>query len=154
MSYRKLVVEDEFVEDIRTYLGDLPEFNELVEGTEISDEKIRLATRLYVNHFNAVPPKLSKEFRVSDFPSALVLFQGVTIQILTMLGLIQTRNFLNFRDDNVSFQLNDKSQDYQQWINHIMQTHNQAAGEIKVGINATEAFDFIHSPDGATGVFF
>ena len=52
-------IPQKVVDKIRMYYGDYPEFNELLEGNEVSDEKIRLAIELYVDHFNAMPPELT-----------------------------------------------------------------------------------------------
>jgi len=147
-NYRDIEVPESAVQDLRTYFGDQPEWNRLVEGHEISDEKIKLAFRLYVHHFNNRPPQLDKQYDVEDFPSALVMFKGVVIELLTMAGLIESRNFLNFSDANANFQIQDKARDYQQWITKLMQTHRQDAQDIKVAKNCEEGFDFISSPDG------
>jgi len=148
MSYRDINVPDKYIEDLRIYTGDRPEYNELVEGTESSDEKIRLAFQMYVHHFNNKPPKLREQYGVDDFPSATVLFKGVIIELLIMNGLLESRNFLNFRDSNVNFQIHDKAQDYQQWIGQLLRTHREDARDIKVAKNCEEGFDFIPSPDG------
>lgn len=147
-GYEDIEVGDQHIENLRTYFGDRPEWNRLIEGTEVSDEKIRLAFKLYIHHFNNRPPKLDKEYGVDDFPSGLVLFKGVVIELLIMSGLIKSRNFLNFQDGNVSFQVQDKARDYQQWINTLMQTHRQDAQDIKIAQNCEEGFGFVSSPDG------
>lgn len=147
MSYRDIEVPDAIIEDIRMYFGDKPEWNRLIEGTEASDEKIALAVRLYIDHFNNTPPVLRKTYGVEDFPSGLVLMQGAVIELLRMSGLIQSRNFLNFQDGGVSYTVNDKAQDYQGWIQNLMQTHREAAKQIKVAQNAEEGFGHIPSPE-------
>jgi|AntRauTorcE11897_2_1112592.scaffolds.fasta_scaffold02571_7 hypothetical protein len=147
-------IPQKVVDKIRMYYGDYPEFNELLEGNEVSDEKIRLAIELYVDHFNAMPPELTVKYGVDNFPSKLVLFKGVIIQLLTMRGLIESRNFLNFRDDNVSIQVKDKAQDYQQWIQMLVQSHREEAMNIKIAENAKSAYDFHASPDGVARSYF
>lgn len=147
-TYKDIEVPDYVIEDLRTYFGDQPEFNRLIEGTEVSDGKIRLATQLYVDHFNNQPPKLNQTYEVENFPSHMVMFHGVMIELLRMSGIIQSRNFLNFQDSGVSFSVNDKASDYQSWIQNLMQTHREQAQAIKVAQNAEEGFDYIDSPDG------
>lgn len=147
-SYRDIEAPDDWIRDVRVYYGDLPEMNELTEGTEWSDEKIRLATQLYIHHFNNVPPKLREEFwEVDGFPSGMVLMMGVGIQMLTMAGVLESRNYLNFQDANVPIQINDKSSDYQRWIQQLVNEHNEAAKRIKIAQNAEEAFGFKTSPE-------
>lgn len=147
-NYREIDVPDQIIRDIREYYGDHPEFNRLIEGVEVSDSKIKLAVQLYIHNFNNEPPKLAQKYGADNFPSAMVLFQGVVIQLLSMTGIIKTRNFLNFRDGSASFEINDQGQKYEGWINTLMQQHREKARSIKVAKNAEEGFDFIGSPDG------
>ncbi len=139
-------IPDQLIRDIRLYWGDMPEFNRLIEGTEISDEKLRLAVRLWIQHFNKMPPILV-DYEADDFPNYLVLFHGVTIELLKMAGIVHSRNFLNFNDNGVQFTVNDKATDYMQWISNYLQTHAQDVKDLKVALNAESAYDFIESPE-------
>lgn len=152
-SYREIVVPEDFIDEVRIYTGDMPEFNELIEGSEFSDEKIRLSARLWLSHFNNLPPEIPKKYTIDNFPDGKILLDGVVIQVLKMGGIIQTRNYLNFRDDNVSIQVNDKARDYQQWINMLLQEHREEVMNMKVSKNAETAYDFLHSPDGGGNWF-
>jgi hypothetical protein len=146
-AYYDIVIPDQILEDVRLYFGDNPELNRLIRGTEISDRKIVLALRLFIHHFNNIPPKLVTEYKAVDFPSALVLFHGAVVEMLRMAGFIQSRNFLNFNDGGVSFTVSDKAADYQAWIGNIMATLAEAVKDIKIAQNADEGFGFIDSPE-------
>lgn len=151
LSY-KVDVPNELIDDVRLYIGDKPEFNRLIEGTEVSDDKIRLATQLWLQKFNKTPPPLSKETYLltdSKFPAWDLLFEGVMIQLLIMAGVVHSRNFLNFNDAGVSFTVNDKAADYQGWISMLINGHAQSVVERRVSINAGEGFDTIASPEDA-----
>lgn len=139
-------VPESLVRHIRIYFGDLPEFNRLIEGTEISDEKLILAIQLWVNHFNKMPPIITEVF-ADNFPDYLILYHGVIIELLRMSGIIHSRNFLNFNDNGVQFTVNDKASDYMSWISGFLQTHAQDVKDLKVGLNAEEAYNFIESPE-------
>jgi len=145
LSY-EIDVPEQIIRDMRLYYGDLPEFNKLIEGTEISDEKLMLAIRLWVTHFNKTPPILNP-YTVEDFPDPLVLFHGVTIELLKMAGMVHSRNFLNFNDNGVQFTVNDKASDYMQWIGNYLQTHAEDAKQLKIALNGEQAYDFIESPE-------
>lgn len=145
-KYYELEVPEYIIRDIRTYFGDLPEFNRLIEGTEISDEKLILAVRLWVTHFNKTPPILAEQ-TVDDFEDPLILFHGVTIELLKMAGMVHSRNFLNFNDNGVQFTVNDKASDYLQWIGTYLQTHVEQVKDLKVALNADSAYDFHESPE-------
>lgn len=146
-KYHEIEVPDQILRDIRLYFGDMPEFNRLIEGTEISDEKLRLAIRLWVSHYNKTPPILSEQ-KVEDFEDPLIMFHGVIIELLKMAGIVHSRNFLNFNDNGVQFSVNDKAGEYLQWINQFLQTHAQDVKDLKVALNSDEAYEFHPSPEG------
>lgn len=143
----KADIPQELLDDIRMYYGDLPEFNNIIEGVEVSDEKLRLAVQLWIQHFNFSAPILQRKYTVEDFPAHMTLFHGVVIELLKMSGMIQSRNFLNFNDNGVSFTVNDKAADYMQWIQNYLQTHAEDVKNLKVALNAESAYDFIASPE-------
>jgi len=136
-----------YIEYLRIYLGDQPEFNRLIEGVESNDKKLALALFMFVEHFNAMPPDLSQKFSLEDFPNKSLLIHGAAVEALQMAGIIQSRNFLNFNDAGVSFSVSDKAGEYQQWASTIAAEARQTAIETKVKINAEEGYDFLGSPD-------
>jgi hypothetical protein len=136
------------IKAIRMYYGDLPEFNRLIEGTEVSDEKIALATQLWIQHFNQQPPILNTSYDATNFKNYMVLFDGVIIQLLKVTGIIQTRNFLNFNDGGVSFTVNDKGGEYMQWMQTLLSQHSQDVRDMKRALNAEDAYDILPSPEG------
>lgn len=148
-KFDDISVPDGMVESIRTYYGDRPEWNRLQEGVEASDEKIRLATKLYVNHFNQMPPPIAATYTPKTFPDGRVLIHGVIIELLRMSGIIKSRNHLQFQDGNVQVQVANKAQEYQSWIQNLAQSNNKAAKDLKVAKNAEEGFDMNPSPEAA-----
>lgn len=147
MEYRNIEVPDELVDDLRNYIGDTPVENRLVEGTELTDEKIRLAVRLFIDHFNNSPPPLETDYKVKDFPDSHLLFQGSIIEMMKMAGILQSRNYLNFQDSGAGFAVEDKGQDYMNWLQTFMQTFQRNLQDIKSSLNAQEGFDNIASPE-------
>lgn len=148
LPYRAIEVPEELITDFRLYNGDTPEFNRLMEGTELGDEKIRLALQLWLHKFNNSPPITTSKYGFYDFPQFEIVFEGAMLMTLTMAGILHTRNFLNFNDGGVSFSVADKGQAYMQWIQMFMNKHMQDVMNVKVGINAEEAYGFIPSPEG------
>lgn len=141
-------VPQRLIDQIRLYYGDLPQFNRLIEGTEVSDEKIKMATQLWIQHFNQQPPILNEAYTATNFKNYMVLFDGVIIQLLKITGIIQTRNFLNFNDGGVSFTVNDKGGEYMQWMQTLLMQHAQDVRELKKALNAEAAYDILPSPEG------
>lgn len=141
-------IPEKIISDIRVYMGDLPEFNRLIEGTEISDEKITLAVQLWINSFNNIPPIINKKFGANDFPNYLIMFQGCLMEIMKMAGILQSRNTLRFNDGGAQFTVMDKGQEYMQWINTFMSTHTQDVKDLKLALNAENAYNHYESPEG------
>lgn len=143
----EIEVPNKLINHVRIYIGDLPEFNRLVEGTELSDEKIKLSIQLWIQSFNNTPPILSSKYTALNFKNYLILLHGVIIELLKMAGIVQTRNGLSFVDSGAQFQVNDKGQEYMGWIQNLMQTHVQDVKDLKLGLNAEEAYDHVDSPE-------
>lgn len=139
-------IPQKLITDYRTMYSDTPEHNRLIEGVESSDDKIRLAFQLWLSDFNKMPPKLASEYSATDFPNYEVMFTGAMLKLLTMTGILQTRNFLNFNDSGVSYTVGDKGRDYMQWISMMYDRHRQEVRDLKKALNAEEAYDFIPSP--------
>lgn len=146
-GYRNIEVPDQYIHDVRLYMGDFPEFNRLIEGQEASNEKVRLAIRITVDHFNNIPPKLAARYTVEDFPNGQILIHGAIIELLRMNGIVQSRNFLQFNDSNVQFQVNDKAQDYRGWVQSLIQQYQRNLEKTKVALNAEEGYDYHPSPE-------
>lgn len=144
----EIEIPTKLIDHIRVYIGDMPEFNRLIEGVETGDEKLKLAIQLWIQYFNSIPPVLPTKYGAENFPNYLLLIHGVMIEVLKMSGIVQTRNFLNFNDGGVSFSVSDKGQEYLGWINNLLSTHAQDLINTKVGLNAESAYDIHHSPDG------
>lgn len=142
------IVPMTYVEYLRIFIGDDEAFNKLIKGRESSDQKLALALMMFVEHFNAMPPDISETYRIDNFPNKSLLIHGAAVEALQMAGIIQSRNFLNFNDAGVSFSVSDKAGDYQQWANLLASEARQTAIETKIKLNAEEAYDFHHSPDG------
>jgi hypothetical protein len=144
----EIEIPTKLIDHIRVYIGDMPEFNRLIEGVETGDEKLKLAIQLWIQYFNSIPPVLPTKYGAENFPNYLLLIHGVMIEVLKMSGIVQTRNFLNFNDGGVSFSVSDKGQEYLGWINNLLSTHAQDLINTKVGLNAEDAYDIHPSPDG------
>ncbi len=145
----EIEVPKKLINHFRIYIGDLSEYNRLIEGQESSDEKLTLAFQLWMHDFNTSPPITCKKYDycITPIPNFQIVFEGVMIKTLTMAGILHTRNFLNFNDGGVSFTVSDKGQSYMQWISMFLQKHEQDVKAVKAGINAEEAYDYIPSPE-------
>ena len=140
--------EDELVKMLRTFLGDTPEDNKLIPDKEMSDDKLKLALNLALDEYNNTPPFEQRSFLT--FPSLSIIIHGGAIQALTMAGIIQTRNYLNFSDGGIQEVISDKASGYQSWIGNLVGKYQSEALNLKTALNMEENFGIISSPYGNT----
>lgn len=134
---------------LREFLGDKPENNKLIPGTELSPDQLKLAIELTIDEVNNTPPFM--QFTLEDFPSKVILLHGGTVQALIMAGLVQSRNYLQFSDGGISEIISDKAPSYQGWIQQltgIIGNYKQKTDELKIAINMERAWGVVPSPYG------
>lgn len=120
---------------IRAKLRDFPELNRLIEGRETSDREIAFAMMECIDDFNMTPPLLGT-FTLEDFPSISLLINGSIINILTSVGLLQTRNHMSYSDgQGVQVSVSDKGPQLMNWMNLFTQSYEQKKFRLKQALN-------------------
>lgn len=126
---------------IRAKMRDFPELNRLIEGRETSDREIAFAIMECIDDFNMTPPLLGT-FTVANFPSISLLINGSIINIITSVGLLQTRNHMSYSDgQGVQVSVSDKGPQLMNWMNLFTQTYEQKKFRLKQAINLGEALN-------------
>jgi hypothetical protein len=127
-----------FVQQVRTFLRDYPELNRLVAGVENSNRQIVWAIADALDDFNTSPPFNS--YGLENFPSKSLLLRAVTISLLESVGLLQTRNHLQFSDGGIQVGINDKTPFIQSWIQLFRNSYEEKKTRLKVAINIESAW--------------
>jgi len=125
---------NQFVSDTRFFLRDFPELNRLVAGFESSDRFIAFATIDALSDFNSTPPLLGR-FGFTDFVQhdwIYLLRIGAVLNVLTSVGILQTRNHLPFSDGGINVAVSDKTPLLQSWIQLL--THRWETGKTRIKI--------------------
>lgn len=123
------------IEYIRTFFRDFPELNRLVEGKEHSDRMILMAIFDTEERVRMMSPPIS----VDAVPLPL-LRMGAAIFLLQSLGLLMTRNQLNYRTGRgTGIGLNDKAPLLMNWIQLFQSEFNSLAKEWKISQNLMRA---------------
>lgn len=134
---------------IRAKLRDYPELNRLVAGHETGDREIALAILETVDDFNTTPPLIGS-YSVDTFPSESLLINGAVIQVMTSLGLLQTRNHLSYSDgQGVQSSASDKSPLLMNWINLFTSNYERKKQRLKYALNLQGAL----SSDGVASEY-
>jgi len=125
-----------FVQEVRMFLRDYPELNRLVRGEESSDRMIAWAVIDAVNEFNGTPQftTLSLEQLLQLGQRSLILRMTV-IALLESVGMLQTRNHLNYSDGGLNVGVNDKTPMLMNWLQYFKGSIEQKMQRVKVALN-------------------
>jgi len=126
-----------FVQLVRGYLRDFPELNRIVSGQESSDRQILWAIFDALSDFNGTPPFLgdiSMDDMLAKSQHALLL-RMTTISLIESVGLLQTRNHINYSNGGISVGVNDKTPMLMNWLQYFKSTTEQMKQRVKVSMN-------------------
>src|ERR1041385_2044790 len=115
-----------FVQQVRLAIRDFEELNRLVRGEESSDRMIGWATLDAISRFNGTPHFTN--FRLEDLISQnqMHLLTRMTIEsLLESVGLLQTRNHINYSNGGINVGVNDKTPLIMNWLQYFKATTEQ-----------------------------
>jgi hypothetical protein len=127
----------DFVQMVRLYMRDFPELNRLVAGEESSDRQIAWAVMDALADFNGTPPFIGNftlESLLGSQQHALLLRMTV-ITVIESVGLLQTRNHLNYSNGGITVGVNDKTPMLMNWLQYFKATTEQMKQRVKVAFN-------------------
>lgn len=126
---------------VRAKMRDYAQLNRLVAGQETSDRQIAFAIMEAIDDFNTTPPLIGS-FTLDTFPSTSLLINGAVIFTLESVGLLQTRNQMNYSDgQGVQVGVNDKAPMLMQWIGRFQQQYENKKMRLKQAINLNHALN-------------
>lgn len=118
-------------------MRDQPELNRIVRGQESTDRQIAWAVMDALSDFNGTPPFLgtaSLEDLLGRNQQALLLRMTV-IALIESVGLLQTRNHLNYSNGGINVGVNDKTPMLMQWLQYYRSFTEQMKQRVKVSFN-------------------
>lgn len=130
---------DDFAHQVRSFIRDYSELNRLIDGEESSNRQIVWAIMDTLDDFNTTPP-IIQAFSVSNFPSRSMLIRGVVCSLLESIGLLQTRNHINFSDGGLQVGINDKTPFIQSWLQIFRNSYEDKKVKLKVALNIESAW--------------
>lgn len=125
-----------FVQMVRLYLRDLPELNRLVAGEESTDRMIAWAVLDAIDNFNGTPHFTA--FGLDEllaYNQRSLLLRMTVIALLESVGLLQTRNHINYSDGGINVGVNDKTPLIMNWLQYYKSFTEQKLQQVKVAIN-------------------
>ena len=125
-----------FVQMVRLYLRDFSELNRLIKGEETSDRMILWAVKDAVSLFNGTPnlTNFTLEELLQRNQQHLMLRLTV-ISVIESVGLLQTRNHINYSTGGINVGVNDKTPMLMNWLQYFKSTTQQQMQSTKVALN-------------------
>jgi hypothetical protein len=125
-----------FVQEVRYFTRDFPELNRITAGEESSDRQIAWAVLDAISDFNGTPHLTSMS--LEDFLARNqrhLLLRMTTISLIESVGLLQTRNHINYSNGGVNVGVNDKAPMLMNWLQYFKSSTEQKKQRFKVAIN-------------------
>ena len=125
-----------FIQMVRLFLRDFAELNRLIKGEESTDRMIAWAVIDAVSNFNGTPhfTTLSLEDLLTKQQQYLVL-RMTTEALVESVGLLQTRNHINYSNGGINVGVNDKTSMLMNWLQYFKSTTAQRITRVKVALN-------------------
>ena len=122
----------EMIQQIRVFMRDFPELNRLVAGAESGDRFIAWAIQNAISDWNSTPPLLTS-VTISNHPAPHLLRDRAVVDLLTSIGILQTRNHLSYSDgQGASINASDKAPALQGWSNMLRANYEQQKQKMKM----------------------
>jgi len=136
-----------FVYGVRRFTRDHAELNRLIRGQESTDRQVAWAAVDALSAFNGTPPvtQHSLGFLLQKQQEHL-LRRMTVISLLESVGLLQTRNHLNYSDGGINVAVSDKTPMIMNWLGYFKGSTDQMKMQVKIAMN-------IESILGDSGVF-
>ena len=125
-----------FVQMVRLYLRDFEELNRLVAGEESTDRMIAWAVLDAISNFNGTPhiTQFTLDDLLAQQQQHLILRMTVEA-LIESVGMLQTRNHINYSDGGINVGVNDKTPLLMNWLQYFRAFTEQKLQRVKVAIN-------------------
>jgi len=129
-----------FIQTVRMFMRDHPQLNRLTKGEESSDRMIAWAILDFLSDFAGSPPDLGYYTldQLMGMHYQSFALRGTTVALLQSVGILQTRNHLNFSDGGISVNVSDKAPMWMQWIRDFQNKYEQEKVQRKVSLNIAQ----------------
>jgi hypothetical protein len=125
-----------FVQMVRLYLRDFPELNRLIAGEETTDRMIAWCVMDALSNFNGTPPITTYSLDTLLARGQQHLMLRITVEcVIESVGLLQTRNHINYSDGGINVGVNDKTPLLMNWLQYFRAYTEQLKKQVKVAFN-------------------
>lgn len=125
-----------FVQVVRSYMRDHPELNRLTAGQETGDRLIAWCVLDALARFNGTPNLTSYSLdELLQRNQHHLLLRLTVIAVIESVGLLQTRNHINYSDGGLNVGVNDKTPLLMNWLQYYSSYTAQLLQRVKVALN-------------------
>lgn len=125
-----------FVQAVRGYTRDFPELNRIVAGEESTDRQIAWSVMDALADFNGTPHLTN--YCLEDLLQRnqhYLLIRMTVISLIEQVGLLQTRNHINYSTGGTNVGVNDKTPLLMGWLKYFKSFTDQRKQHVKVALN-------------------
>jgi len=129
-----------FIQTVRFFMRDHPQLNRLIKGEESSDRMVAWAILDFLSDFAGTPPNLGYYTldQLLQMHYQSFALRGTVVSLLQSVGILQTRNHLQFSDGGISVGVSDKAPMWMQWIRDFQNKYEQEKITRKVSLNISQ----------------
>lgn len=126
-----------FIHMMRLWLRDYPQLNRLIRGVENSNRQIAWAVLDFLSDFNGTPPPIGQYplEQLLDLGYQSLARRGTAIALIESVGMLQTRNQLNFSDGGINVGVSDKTPQLMSWLQRFDNKYEQDKMKVKIALN-------------------
>ena len=125
-----------FVQMVRGYMRDFAELNRLVEGEETTDRMIAWCVLDALSSFNGTPHLTNYSLEeLLQRNQAQLMLRMTVVAVIESVGLLQTRNHINYSDGGLNVGVNDKTPLLMNWLQYYKSYTEQLKQRVKVAFN-------------------
>ena len=121
---------------VRLYLRDYAELNRLISGEETNDRMIAWGVLDAMSRFNGTPNLTNFSLdQLLERNQHHLMLRLTVIATIESVGLLQTRNHINYSTGGINVGVNDKTPLLMQWLQYFSAYTSQLMQQVKVAMN-------------------
>lgn len=98
-------------DDVKVFLNDYPEANQLLDGSEFTPGRINAAIHYVIEEWNTTPPD-TRKYTESNFPYKNTLLYGVAAFLFAGQSAFKERNHLTYNSSGLTIDDDNQSPTY------------------------------------------
>ena len=134
------------IAEIRLYLRDYQQENELLDTFDFDDSEIALATYMPIQYWNEALPPVGGSFNIRTFPYRYHWMIAICAHLYSMSAEHHRRNRLQYSAGGMQIDDKSKAGEYEQKSAQMMQEFKQFVLARKIAINLSNVYGDIGSP--------